>query len=360
MAIFGFSLHASLPRNQVALQYELTTQTQLLEYYQKVTTPIPEKIANLHQKIQLLTQLQDRLSSFYEDDNTLTKAYRHLISTAPSSVSQSRHTSRASTPGTPEQSRFTQGSTTHNTPESQKPKNETPFLKYAHTPLNEIINDLSELGIDTHTQHTQWEFQINKLQDDLIYNYLQQQTITSNTRTETLHKFTKLHRLLHDIQTFFHEDTLEQDINTKTPQKSYRYLHLFLSPEQNSAEMQLTCIQEYIKKVNAMLQKLQPTVDQTFIKHYQIKLFHLDNLRIALQTTNPTQSAGFSSPTHPDKGPLHTPLKQPQPRFHAPNALQPHPHNPPSIFYPEVNQTRFIPKMLFHLQLRGDSIASSG
>jgi len=251
LAILDFSLDEPLPRNQVALQNELTAQKQLLEYYQKVTTPIPEQIANLLQKIQLLKQLQDRLPSFYEDDNTLQTAYRHLIRTAPSSASQSHQTSRAPTPGTPEHSQFTKGSTTHNTPESQKSKNETPFLQYAHTPLNEIINDLKELEINTHEQHTYWEFQLNKLQDDLIYDYLQQQTVTSGTRTEMLHKFTKLHKLLQEIQKHFHEDTLEQNIsNAKVPQDSYRYLHLFLSPEQSSTEQQLSCIQKQIKKVN--------------------------------------------------------------------------------------------------------------
>ena len=355
LAIPDFSLDEALLRNQAALQNEITTKTQL-DYYRTLTTPVPEKINNLLETIQLLKQLNYRLPFSYEYDTTLKKAYRHLTKATPSSALQSQQSSRPSTPGTPNDSLFIKESITHNTPESHKSKRETPFLQYAQTPLNAIINDLSELGINTHEQHTHWEFQINKLQDDLIHNYLRQQTITSQTRTEMLHKFTKLHKLLHDIQTFFHEDTLEQDLNTKTPQKSYRYLHLFLSPEQNSTEMQLTCIQEYIKKVNAMLQKLQPTVDQTFIKHYQIKLFHLDNLRIALQTTNPAQSAGFNSPTHPDKGPLNTSLKQPQPRFQAPNELQPHPHNPPSIFYPEVNQTRFIPKMLLNPLDVGDEI----
>jgi len=207
LAILDFSLDEPLQRNQVALQNELTSQTQLLNYYQKVTTPLPEKIANLLEKIQLLNQLQDRLPSFYEDDTTLKTAYRHLIRTAPSSASQSQQTSRAPTPCTPEHSQFTRGSTTHNTPESQKSKNETPFLEYAHTPLNEIINDLRELEINTHEQHTHWEFQLNKLQDDLIYDYLQQETVTSLTRTDMLQKFTKLHKLLQDIQKYFHEDT---------------------------------------------------------------------------------------------------------------------------------------------------------
>jgi len=51
LAILDFSLDEPLPRNQVALQNELTSQTQLLDYYQKVTTPLPEKIANLLEKI---------------------------------------------------------------------------------------------------------------------------------------------------------------------------------------------------------------------------------------------------------------------------------------------------------------------
>jgi len=356
-AILDFSLDEPLQRNQIALQNELTSQAQLLDYYQKAITPLPEKTANLLKKIQLLKQLQDRLPSFYEDDTTLRTAYRHLIRTAPSSASQSQQTSRAPTPCTPEHSQFTKGSTTHNTPESQKSKSETPFMEYVHTPLNLIINDLKEFDINTYEQHTNWEFQLNKLQDDLISDYLRQQTVTSLTRTDMLQKFTKLHKLLQDIQKYFHEDTLEQNIsNTKVPQNSYRFLHLFVPPEQNSTEKQLACIQKHIKKVNTILQKLQPTVDQTFIKHYQIKLLHLDNLRIALQTTNPAQSAGFSSPTHPHKDSLHTSQKQPQSSLHAPNVQQIPLINPPSIFYPEVNQTRFIPKMLLNPLELGDEI----
>jgi len=354
--ISDFSLEDSLSRNQIVLQNEITTKEQLLKYYRSLTTPVPDKIGQLIDTIQLIKQLKYRLPSLYEDDTTLKKEYRHLMKTTPSSASQSPHTSRASTPRTPDQSRFTQESSTHNSPESQKSKNEPPFMTYAHTPLNEIINDLNELGIDTHKPHTQWEFHINRLQDELIFQYLQQHTIISTTRTETLYQFTKLHNLLHKIQIFFHEDTLEQNLNTKSPQESYRYLHLFLSQEQSSIEKQLTDIQEHIKKVNFILQKLQPTADQTFIKHYQIKLFHLDNLRIALQRTNQTQSAGFSSPKHPDNSLSNNPSKQKQQRFQAPTASPSYIHNPPSIFHPEVNQTRFIPKMLLNPLELGDEI----
>ena len=141
-----------------------------------------------------------------------------MTKTTLSSTSQSQNTSRAPTP---DFSLFTTGSTARETPDSQKPISKTPFLEYAHTPLNLIINTLNELHINTHEPHIQWEFQLNKLQDDLICDYLQQPTATSLTHTETLQKFTKLNELLHDIQKCFNEDTLEQNAtNTKVPQNS--------------------------------------------------------------------------------------------------------------------------------------------
>jgi len=354
LAIPDFSLDEPLSRNELALKNEVTTQTQLLNYYNKLSTPLPDKIANLLEKIQLLNQLQDRLPSFYLDDDTLKTAYRNLIKTTLSSASQSRNTSRAPTP---DFSLFTTGSTARETPDSQKPISKTPFLEYAHTPLNIIINALNELQINTHEPHIHWEFQLNKLQDDLICDYLQQPTATSLTHAETLQKFTKLNKLLHDIQKCFNEDTLEQNAtNTKVPKNSYRYLHLFVPPEQNTTEKQLSCLQNHIENVNTILQKLQPNIDQTLIKHYQIKLLHLDNLRISLQTKIPAQSAGFSSPTHPDKGPFHTPQNQPQPSLHPPGLIQTPRTNPAPIFYPEVNQTRFIPKMLLNPLELGDEI----
>ena len=120
-----------------------------------------------------------------------------MTKTTLSSTSQSQNTSRAPTP---DFSLFTTRSTAGETPNSQKPISKTPFLEYAHTPLNLIINTLNELHINTHEPHIQWEFQLNKLQDDLICDYLQQPTATSLTHTETLQKFTKLNELLHDIQ----------------------------------------------------------------------------------------------------------------------------------------------------------------
>jgi len=45
-----------------------------------------------------------------------------------------------------------------------------------------------------------------------------------------------------------------------------------------------------------------------------------------------------------------------QPSLRVPNALQLPPINPPSIFYPEANQTRFIPKMLLNPLDLGDEI----
>ena len=357
LAIPDFSLDEPLPRNELALKNEVTTQTQLLDYYQKLTTPLTTKIAQLLEKVQLLNQLQDRLPSFYLDDNTLKTEYRNLTKTTLSSASQSRNTSRAPTPFTPDHSLFTTGSTTHDTPDSQKPIHKTPFLEYTHAPLNLIINTLNELQINTHEPHIHWEFQLNKLQDDLVSNYVRQPKGTSLTRTETLQKFTKLHKLLHDIQKYFNESTIEQNATTmNVPQNSYRYLHLFVSPEQNTTEKQLSCLQNHIEIVNAILQKLQPTTDQALIKHYQTKLLHLDNLRTLLQAKNPAQSAGFSSPTHPDREPLHTPPNQPQPRHHTPNVLQTPRTNPAPIFYPEVNQTRFIPKMLLNPLELGDEI----
>jgi len=218
LAIPDFSLDEPLSRNELALKNEVTTQTQLLNYYNKLNTPLPDKIAKLLEKIQLLNQLQDRLPSFYLDENTLKTVYRNLTKTTLSSTSQSQNTSRAPTP---DFSLFTTGSTARETPDSQKPISKTPFLEYAHTPLNLIINTLNELHINTHEPHIQWEFQLNKLQDDLICDYLQQPTATSLTHTETLQKFTKLNELLHDIQKCFNEDTLEQNAtNTKVPQNS--------------------------------------------------------------------------------------------------------------------------------------------
>jgi len=357
LAIPDFSLDEPLSRNELALKNEVTAQTQLLNYYQTITSPHTTKIAQLLEKIQLLNQLQDRLPSFYPDENTLKTAYKNLTKTTLSSASHSQNTSCAPTPFTPDHSLFTTGSTTHDTPESQKPISKTPFLEYAHTPLNLIINALNELQINTHESHIHWEFQLNKLQDDLISDYLQQPTTTSLTRTETLQKFTKLHKLLHDTQKCFNEDTLEQNTtNTKTPQNSYRYLHLFVPPELQTTEKQLSCLQNCIKKVNTILQRLSPNTDHTLIKHYQIKLLHLDNLRTLLQANHPAQSAGFSSPTHPDKGSFHTPPNQPQPSLHPPSLVQTPKTNPAPIFYPEVNQTRFIPKMLLNPLELGDEI----
>jgi len=59
------------------------------------------------------------------------------------------------------------------------------------------------------------------------------------------------------------------------------------------------------------------------------------------------RSLSSSSP-HPDKRPFHNPPTMPHSSLRAPNALQLPLINPPSIFYPEVNQTRFIPKMLLN------------
>ena len=354
LTIPDFSLEEPLSRNELALKNEITTQTELLNYYNKLNTPLPDRTAQLLEKIQLLNQLQDRLPSFYLDENTLKPDYRNITKKTLSSASQSQNTSRAPTP---DYSLFTTRSHASETPDSQKPISKPPFSKYAQTPLNLIINTLNELHINTHEPHIHWEFQLNKRQDDLIRDYLQQPMATSFTRTETLQKFEKLNTTLHDIQKCFNEDTLEQNaINTKAPQNSYRYLHLFVPPELDTTEKQLSCLQDNIENVNNILHQLQPTIDQTLIKHYQIKLLHLENLRNMLQTKNQTQSAGFSSPTHPDKGPFHTPSNQPQSSCHPPELTQTPRTNPAPIFYPEVNQTRFIPKMLLNPLEVGDEI----
>jgi len=63
-----------------------------------------------------------------------------------------------------------------------------------------------------------------------------------------------------------------------------------------------------------------------------------------------------SSSPHQDKRPFHNPPMMKQPSLRAPNTLQLPPINPPAIFYPEVNQTRFIPKMLLNPLDLGDEI----
>ena len=67
------------------------------------------------------------------------------------------------------------------------------------------------------------------------------------------------------------------------------------------------------------------------------------------------RSQSSSSP-HQDKRPFHNPPTMTQPNLRAPNALQLPPINPPSIFYPEENQTSFIPKMLLSPLDLGDEI----
>ena len=63
-----------------------------------------------------------------------------------------------------------------------------------------------------------------------------------------------------------------------------------------------------------------------------------------------------SSSPHQDKRPFHNLPTMTQPSLHAPNASQLPPSNPPSIFYPQVNQTSFIPKMLLNPLDLGDEI----
>ena len=232
-----------------------------------------------------------------------------------------------------------------------------PFSQYANTPLNLIMDALNKLQISTHDSHIHWEFQLNKLQDQLISNYVRQPKITSNSRTEALQKFTHLNRLLHDIQRQFHESTLEQGVTiTDTPQISRQYLHLFVSPEQDTTEKQLLSLNSQIDTANTILQKLKPDTDQLLIKHYQTKLVHLDNLHICLQTKNSTKSAGFSSPTHPEQKTLQTSPDPTQRPLHTPAFLRTPRTNPQPIFYSEVNQTRFIPKMLLNPLEIGDEI----
>jgi len=63
-----------------------------------------------------------------------------------------------------------------------------------------------------------------------------------------------------------------------------------------------------------------------------------------------------SSLPHQDKRPFYDPPTMTRPSLCAPNALQLPPINPPSIIYPQVNQTRFIPKMLLNPLDLGDEI----
>jgi len=94
LAIPDFYLDESLSRNDIALKNEITTQTKLLNFYQQLATPLPEKSVQILETIHLLTQLQDKLPSFYLDDNTLHPPYKNLATITLSSASQSQHTSR--------------------------------------------------------------------------------------------------------------------------------------------------------------------------------------------------------------------------------------------------------------------------
>jgi len=351
LAIPDFYLEEPLSRNATALKNEITAQTKLLSFHQQLATPLPEKIAQILEKIHLLTQLQDKLPSFYLNENTLQTPYKNLTTITLSSASQSQHTSRTPTPSAPEHNNplFTSEMTTHNTPQQEKPQKPIPFLKYYNTPLNLLINDLNELQISTHSPHIHWEFQLNKLQDDLILTYVRQPKVTSLSRTETFDKFTHLNKLLHNIQQQFHESTLEQSVTaTNGTQNSYQFSHLFIPPEQETTEKQLSASTDQIATVNTILHQLHPKDDHTLIKHYQTKLIHLDNLQKSLTTRNPARSAGFSSPSHPEKQHHQTPPDIRHRHLNTPTFLRTPHTNPQPIFYPEVNHTRFIPKDLLN------------
>ena len=239
--------------------------------------------------------------------------------------------------------------TTHSTPQQEKPQEPIPFLKFYNTLLNLLINYLNELQINTHNPHTQWEFQLNKLQDDLILTYVRQPKVTSLSQTETLQKFTHLNKLLHNIQRQFHENTLEQSATaTNGTQNSHQFSHLFIPPERETTDKQLSTLTDQIDTANTILCKLHPKDDHILIKHYQTKLIHLDNLRISLRTRNPARSAGFSSPSHPEKHQHQTPLDTRHRHLNTPTFLRTPHTNPQPIFYPEVNHTRFIPKDLLN------------
>ena len=351
LAIPDFYLDEPLSGNAIALKNEIAVQTKLLLFHQQLSSPLPEKTSQLLETIHLLNQLQDKLPSFYLDENTLLPPYKNLAKITLSSASQSQHTSRTPTPFTPGHYNplFTSEMTTHSTPQQEQTQEPTPFSKYYNTPLNLLINALDELQINTHNPHTQWEFQLNKLQDDLILTYVRQPKVTSLSRTETLQKFTHLNKLLHDIQRQFNENTLEQSTpTTNVTQNSHQFSHLFLPPEQETTEKQLSLLTDQIDTANTILQKLKPEIDHMLIKHYQTKLIHLDNLRTSLRTRNPARSAGFSSPSHPEKRQQQTPPDTRNRHLNTPTFLR-NPHtNPQPIFYPEVNHTCFIPKNLLN------------
>ena len=357
--IADFSLNKPQARNEIALKNEITTQKQTLDFYKKLTTPKPDKITQLLQKIHLLNQLQIRLSSFYSDENTLRPPYKNLAKIALSSAPQSQITSGATTPCKPETYTplFASTSPIHSTAGSHNSPEKNPFEQYANTPRNLLINALNELHINTHTPHILWEFQLNKLQDDLILDYIRHTQTTSLSRTETLQQFTHLNKLLNSIQRAFNEHTLEHSATLiDSPQNSQPYLHPFVLPEQDTTEKQLLSLKHQVDTANTILQKLNPDIDHIFIKHYQIKLAHLVNLRTLLQTANPTQSACFDSPKHLTKRLRLTPPIQSQSHSRTPNFFQTTQPKSAPIFHPEVNQIQFIPKMLLHSLELGDEI----
>jgi len=307
-----------------------------------------------HTDSDLLHELFSRLPSLYTTNTIFNTAYQRQNNTRK--------------PITPLRNLLSPLSTTppsspcplHNYHDPNQPLNQshmaTPFSQYAVTPSNLLMDKLQLYKLNTKDSPEIWEYHLNKLQDDIVSEYAMLIPDDAATKQSLLLKFSNISTIIQQIHSLYQHKSLSQ-LNQLPHDSSdiWSAAHLFDVTSFKTPAENRSILSRHIQRLSTILKKIDQHRDSILYQHVDTKLQYLNKLQLHLSPNTRSRSEGFE-PSQPTVDPVSPNFLQPPTQPIVTMSHNTRPTLPKPIFYPEVNNTRSIPKDLLSILDPGDEI----
>ena len=354
LAIPSFDPSQPLDLNRNALETEVKRVRSVLitQAYDEHTDLI--QLRNMQKQSELLTQLLSLLPSLYAT-NTIFNKFCRLQTNTRKPVTPPRNlvSPLPTTPPSPT-SPF---SNYHDRPQhSNQSDMTTPFSQHTRTPKNLLMDKLQLYKLNTKDSPETWEYQLNKLQDDIVSEYAMLTSDDAATKQSLLLKFSNISTIIKQIHSLYQHKSLSQ-LNQLPHDSSdiWSAAHLFDVTSSKTQAESRSILGRHIQRLSTILKKIEQHADSSLYQHVNTKLQYLNKLQLHLSHAVRSHSEGFE-PSQLAADPASPNFLQPPTQPIATTSHNTRPTLPKPVFYPEVNNTRSIPKDLLSILDSGDEI----
>ena len=354
LAIPSFDPSQPLDLNRNALETEVKRVRGVLisQAYDEHTDLI--QLQNMQKQSELLTQLFSLLPSLYATNIIFNKTYQMQTNTRKPITPPRNLVSPLPTAPVSATNPFS------NYHDRTQPSNQsdmaTPFSQHAMTPKNLLMDKLQLYKLNTKGSPETWEYHLHNLQDNIASEYASLTPEDAAAKQSLLLKFSNISVVIQQIHSLYQLKSLSQ--LSQLPHDSsdiWSAAHLFDVTSSNTLAENQSILNQHIQRLSTILKKIDQHRDPIIYQYVDTKLQLLNKLQHYLLHNNRPHSEGFE-PSQLAADPASPKFLQAPTQPTTTATLNTRPTLPKPVFYPEVNNTRSIPKDLLSILDPGDEI----